>query len=144
MGYFALKKQESEKSSHVFRQRQTDLFHVGADLHRSSKGENLERKRDDRKHAKPAMSHKPGCFKGHNFIDAKKKSQTGKPHRYKAVRCFESRGRVHCCPWSISVSKITGNIALADYYNHRVQLMDSDWNFVGTDRGRESWWRENR
>ena len=83
-------------------------------------------------------------FKGNNLVDANKKSKTGKPHRYKAVRCFESRGRVHCCPWSISVSKITGNIALADYYNHRVQLMDSDWNFVGTDRGRESWWRENR
>ena len=68
--YFALKKQESEKNTHVFRQRETDLFHVGADLHRSSKGENLERERDDRKHAKPAMSHKPGCFKGHNLVDA--------------------------------------------------------------------------
>ena len=99
---------------------------------RPSKGESLEMKRDDRKHAKPAMIHKPGCFKGHNLVDANKKSQTGEPHRYKTVRCFESRGRVHCCPWSISVSKITGNIALADYYNHRVQLMDSDWNFVGT------------
>ena len=68
--YFASKTQENEKNTHVFRQRETDLFHVGADLHRSSKGENLERERDDRKHAKPAMSHKPGCFKALSSAEA--------------------------------------------------------------------------
>lgn len=99
---------------------------------RPPKGENLARKRDDPKHVKPATRCKPECFKIHNLPDANKKMQTGKPHRYKSVRSFESRGRGLCSPWSISVSKITGNIALADYYNHRVQLLDSEWNFLGT------------
>ena len=52
-----------------------------------------------------------------------------KPHQYHAVRSFGSlgkeQGQFHF-PCDIAISEKSGNIAVADYFNKRVQLFNSD------------------
>ena len=52
-----------------------------------------------------------------------------KPHQYHAVRSFGSRGKAQGqfhCPLDIAINAESGNIAVADTYNKRVQLFSSD------------------
>ena len=52
-----------------------------------------------------------------------------KPHQYHAVRSFGSGGKVQGqfdCPFGIAISDKTGNIAVADTFNNRVQLFNSN------------------
>ena len=56
-----------------------------------------------------------------------------KPHQYLAVRSFGSRGKApeqFNFPCNIAISAKTGNIAVADGYNKRVQLFSSDGNYL--------------
>ena len=56
-----------------------------------------------------------------------------KPHQYLAVRSFGSRGRAQGqfnFPRNIAVSAKTGNIAVVDVFNKRVQLFSSDGNYL--------------
>ena len=62
------------------------------------------------------------------------------PHQYKALHSFGSRGKGRGefdGPCSIAVSERTGNIAVADFNNKRVQLFDSEWKYLRTigDKG---------
>ena len=55
------------------------------------------------------------------------------PHQYKALHSFGSRGKGRGqfdWPISIAVNERTENIAIADYNNKRVQLFDSEWNYL--------------
>ena len=52
------------------------------------------------------------------------------PHRYKVVlSCGPYR---NYSPWSITKNERTGNIAVADYFNRRIQLFDERWNYLRT------------
>ena len=56
-----------------------------------------------------------------------------KPHQYHAVRSFGSLGKAQGqfdSPRNIAISAKTGNIAVADGYNKRVQLFSSDGNYL--------------
>ncbi len=61
--------------------------------------------------------------------------QTADPHQYKVFFTFGSHGKGReefDCPCSIAVSERTGNIAVADYSNKRVQMFDCDWKYLTT------------
>jgi len=58
-----------------------------------------------------------------------------KPHQYHAVRSFGSRGKAQGQfegPFDIAISDKTGNIAVADLNNKRVQLFNSDGIYLKT------------
>ncbi|XP_020602573.1 E3 ubiquitin-protein ligase NHLRC1-like [Orbicella faveolata] len=56
-----------------------------------------------------------------------------KPHQYHAVRCFGSQGKTpgkFHLPRDIAINPKTGNIAVADAHNKRVQLFSSDGTYL--------------
>ena len=56
-----------------------------------------------------------------------------KPHLYHAVRSFGSCGRANgqfVLPRDIAISDKTGNIAVVDFHNKRVQLFDSEGSYL--------------
>ncbi len=59
------------------------------------------------------------------------------PHCYKVVlsRGLGQQGEF-MCPWGIAKNERTGNIAVADYYNKRIQLFNENWIYLRT-LGRE-------
>ena len=114
----------------------------------SPTGEDEKTEIEDRKDGNYTVRYKPKSI-GLQDITVEFNGQplTGSPwrvqvtgHQYKALHSFGFRGKgpgEFNGPWSIAVSETTGNIAVADYDNKRVQLSDSDLKYLTTigDKG---------
>ena len=118
---------------------------------RSQKGEEEETKIDDCKNGSYVVRYKPKSV-GLRDISVEVNGQplTGSPwriqaigHQYKAIHSFGSHGTEpgqFKGPVSIAVNKRTGKIAIADYFNRRVQLFDRECKYLRTigDKGRDA------
>ena len=91
----------------------------------------------DNKDGKYSVSYTPKCDGHHDvMIEVNGQPLTSspwsvdvKPHQYHAVRSFGSRGKAQGKfhgPFDIAINAESGNIAVADAYNKRVQLFSSD------------------
>ena len=111
-------------------------------------GEDEQIKIEDCKDGNYTVRYKPKSVGLHDItVELNGKPLTGSPwrvqvteHQYKALHSFGSRGKgpgEFYGPYSIAVSERTGNIAIADFANYRVQLFDSVWKYLGTigDKG---------
>ena len=61
-----------------------------------------------------------------------------KPHQYKVVKSRGSRGKREGefeGPYSITKNEKTGDIAVADHFNERVQVFDENWKYLRTIGG---------
>ena len=107
----------------------------------SPTGEDMGKRIKDRKDGSFTVRYKPKRVGVHEIVvEADGKPLTGTPwrvqvtpHRYKVIGCFGSFGRGQGQfkdPFSIAVSKRTGNIAIADLSNNRVQLRDSKCKYL--------------
>ena len=108
---------------------------------RSQKGEEEETKIDDCKNGSYVVRYKPKSV-GLRDISVEVNGQplTGSPwrvqatgHQYKAIHSFGSHGTEpgqFKGPVSIAVNKRTGKIAIADYFNRRVQLFDRECKYL--------------
>ena len=115
---------------------------------RSQKGEEEETKIDDCKNGSYVVRYKPKSVGLHD-ISAEVNGQplTGSPwrvqatdHQYKAIHSFGSHGTEtgqFKGSVSIAVNERTGKIAIADYFNRRVQLFDRECKYLRTigDKG---------
>ena len=110
---------------------------------RLPKGQNEEMKIEDLQNGKYAVRYKPKSVGLHDIdVEVNGKPLTGSPwrvlvtgHQYKALHSFGSPGEgpgEFNRPDSIVVSERTGNIAIADNGNGRVQLFDSAWKYKRT------------
>ena len=110
---------------------------------RSPKGEDEEIKPKHCQNGNYSVCYVPKSIGLHDIIvEVSGKPLTGSPwrvqvtaHHYKAFHSFRSRekGPVEFeGPESIAVSEKTGNIAIADFLNGRVQLFDSKWKYLRT------------
>ena len=116
---------------------------------RSQKGEEEETKIDDCKNGSYVVRYKPKSV-GLRDISVEVNGQplTGSPwrvqatgHQYIAIHSFGSHGTEQFKgPVSIAVNKRTGKIAIADYFNRRVQLFDRECKYLRTigDKGRDA------
>ena len=118
---------------------------------RSQKGQEEETKIDDCKNGSYVVRYKPKSV-GLRDISVEVNGQplTGSPwrvqatgHQYKAIHSFGSHGTEpgqFKGPVSIAVNKRTGKIAIADYFNRRVQLFDRECKYLRTigDNGRDA------
>ena len=118
---------------------------------RSQKGEEEETKIDDCKNGSYVVRYKPKSV-GLRDISVEVNGQplTGSPwrvqatgHQYIAIHSFGSHGTEpgqFKGPGSIAVNKRTGKIAIADYFNRRVQLFDRECKYLRTigDKGRDA------
>ena len=109
----------------------------------SPTGEDEKTEIEDRKDGNYTVCYKPKSIGLHDItVEFNGQPLTGSPwrvqvtgHQYKALRSFGFRGKgpgEFNGPWSIAVSETTGNIAVADYDNKRVQLFDSDLKYLTT------------
>lgn len=110
---------------------------------KSSTGEYKEKNIKNRKDGIYTVYYKPTSVSLHDIsVEVNRKPLTGSPwsvpvtpHLYKFLYSFGSRGKGRGefnGPSSIAVSERTGNIAIADKNNKRVQLFDSKWKFLRT------------
>ncbi|XP_027047457.1 E3 ubiquitin-protein ligase TRIM71-like [Pocillopora damicornis] len=118
---------------------------------RSQKEEEEETKIDDCKNGSYVVRYKPKSV-GLRDISVEVNGQplTGSPwrvqatgHQYIAIHSFGSHGTEpgqFKGPGSIAVNKRTGKIAIADYFNRRVQLFDRECKYLRTigDKGRDA------
>ena len=118
---------------------------------RSQKEEEEETKIDDCKNGSYVVRYKPKSV-GLRDISVEVNGQplTGSPwrvqatgHQYIAIHSFGSHGTEpgqFKGPVSIAVNKRTGKIAIADYFNRRVQLFDRECKYLRTigDKGRDA------
>ena len=116
---------------------------------RSQKEEEEETKIDDCKNGSYVVRYKPKSV-GLRDISVEVNGQplTGSPwrvqatgHQYIAIHSFGSHGTEQFKgPVSIAVNKRTGKIAIADYFNRRVQLFDRECKYLRTigDNGRDA------
>ena len=116
---------------------------------RSPTGEDEETEIEDCKDGNYTVRYKPKSVGLHDItVEVNGKPLTGSPwsvlvtglHQYKALHSFGSRGKgpgEFNVPYSIAVSETTGNIAVSDYDNKRVQLFDSELKYLTTigDKG---------
>ena len=115
---------------------------------RSPTGEDEKTEIEDCKDGNYTVRYKPKSVGLHDItVEVNGKPLTGSPwsvqvtgHQYKALHSFGSPGKGQgefYGPWSIAVSETTGNIAVADYDNKRVQLFDSELKYLTTigDKG---------
>ena len=115
---------------------------------RSQKGEEEETKIDDCKNGNHVVRYKPKSFGLRDIcVEVNGQPLTGSPwrvqatgHQYKAIHSFGSHGTEpgqFKGPVSIAVNKRTGKIAIADYFNRRVQLFDRECKYLKTigDKG---------
>ena len=111
-------------------------------------GEDGQIKIEDCKDGNYTVRYKPKSVGLHDItVEVNGKPLTGSPwrvqvteHQYKALHSFGLRGKgtgEFIGPWSIAVSERTGNIAVAECLNNRVQLFDSVWKCLRTigDKG---------
>ena len=110
---------------------------------RSQKGEEEETKIDDCKNGNHVVRYKPKSFGLRDIcVEVNGQPLTGSPwrvqatgHQYKAIHSFGSHGTEpgqFKGPVSIAVNKRTGKIAIADYFNRRVQLFDRECKYLRT------------
>ena len=111
---------------------------------RSPTGEDDKMKIEDCKDGNYTVRYKPKSVGLHDItVEVNGKPMTGSHwsvqvtgHQYKALPLFGLRGEGRPgefnVPHSIAVSEKTGNIAIADYDNNRVQLFDSELKYLGT------------
>ena len=110
---------------------------------RSPTGEDEKTEIEDCKDGNYTVRYKPKSVGLHDItVELNGKPLTGSPwsvqvtgHQYKALHSFGSRGKgpgEFVRPQSIAVSETTGNIAVADYDNKRVQLFDSKLKYLTT------------
>ena len=108
---------------------------------RSPKGEDGEIKPKHYQNGHYTVRYEPKSIGLHEIVvEVNGKPLTGSPwrvqvtaHQYKTLRSFGSHGKgpaEFVGPGSIAVSERTGNIAIADYVNKRVQLFDSKWKYL--------------
>ena len=108
---------------------------------RSPKGEDGEIKPKHYQNGHYTVRYEPKSIGLHEIVvEVNGKPLTGSPwrvqvtaHQYKTLRSFGLRGRgpaEFVGPGSIAVSERTGNIAIADVVNKRVQLFDSKWKYL--------------
>ena len=115
---------------------------------RSPTGEFEKKEIEDYKDGNYTVRYKPKSVGLHDItVELNGQPLTGSPwsvqvtgHQYKALHSFGSRGKEtgeFNRPWSIAVNERTGNIAVADYENKRVQLFDSESKYLTTigDKG---------
>ena len=106
-------------------------------------GKDEQTKIEDYKDGIYTVRYKPKSVGLHDItVEVNGKPLTGSPwrvqvteHQYKALHSFGSPGKgpgEFNGPWSIAVSERTGNVALADFLNNRVQLFDSVWKYLRT------------
>ena len=118
---------------------------------RSQKGEEEETKINDCKNGTYVVRYKPKSVGLRDiYVEVNGQPLTGSPwrvqaigHQYKAIRSFGSRGTgpgQFKRPGSIAVNKRNGKIAIADYFNRRVQLFDRECKYLRTigDKGRDA------
>lgn len=109
----------------------------------SPTGENYVKNIENGKDGTYTVSYKPNSVGLHDIVvEVNGKPLTGSPwnievtaHQYKVLRTFGSNGTGRGefdGPCSIAVSERTGNIAIADKGNKRVQLFDSGWKHLRT------------
>ena len=111
-------------------------------------GKDEQTKIEDYKDGNYTVRYKPKSVGLHDItVEVNGKPLTGSPwrvhvtgHQYKALHSFGSPGKgpgEFNGPYSIAVSERTGNIAVADCFNNRVQLFDSVWKYLRTigDKG---------
>ena len=111
-------------------------------------GKDEEKKIEDCKDGNYTVRYKPQSVGLHDItVELNGKPLTGSPwrvqvtgHQYKVLHSFGSRGKRPVefnVAYSIAVSEKTGNIAVADYDNKRVQLFDSELKYLTTigDKG---------
>ena len=116
---------------------------------RSPNGEDEEIKPKHCQNGNYTLRYEPKSIGLHDIVvEVNGKALTGSPwrvqvtdHRYKALHSFGSREKgpaEFAGPGSIAVSERTGNIAIVDALNKRVQLFDSKWKYLRTigDKGR--------
>ena len=110
---------------------------------RSPTGEDEKTEIEDCKDGNYTARYKPKSVGLHDItVEVNGKPLTGSPwrvqvtgHQYKALHSFGSRGKgpgEFNGPSHIAVSETTGNIAVADYDNKRVQLFDSKLKYLTT------------
>ena len=117
----------------------------------SQKGEEEETKIDDCKNGTYVARYKPKSVGLHDIsVEVNGQPLTGSPWRvqatdrqYKAIHSFGSHGTEtgqFKGSVSIAVNKRTGKIAIADYFNRRVQLFDRECKYLRTigDKGLDS------
>ena len=104
---------------------------------RTPSGQDLHTGIKDREDGKYSITYTPDCD-GHHDVVIEVNSQPltscpwsvhVKPHQYRAVSSFGSRGTARGkfgFPCDIAINKKTGQIAVADSSNERVQLFSSD------------------
>ena len=104
---------------------------------RSPSQQDLNTNIADNEDGKYSVTYTPECD-GHHDVEIDVNGQPltcgpwsvyVKPHQYRAVRSFGSRGKAHGqfeFPCDIAINAKTGNIAVADFDNKRVQLFSSD------------------
>ena len=108
---------------------------------RSPKGEDGEIKPKHYQNGHYTVRYEPKSIGLHEIVvEVNGKPLTGSPwrvqvtaHQYKTLRSFGSYGKgpaEFIRPGSIAVSERTGNIAIADFGNKRVQLFDSKWKYL--------------
>ena len=108
---------------------------------RNPSEQELDTKNDDNEDGKYSVTYTPDCHGHHDvMIEGNGQPLTSspwsvhvKPHQYHAVRSFGSRGTARGKfdrPRDIAISDKTGNIAVADANNNRVQLLRSDGTFL--------------
>ena len=113
-------------------------------------GDDLERKIEDRNDGKYVVRYTPKTIGVHDVVvEVNGIPLIGSPwrvqvmtHQYKATSCFnglcgQTQGLKFHYPYCITVSERTGNIAIADNGNRRVQLFNSEWKHLRTigDKG---------
>jgi len=103
----------------------------------ASSEEDLDTNIADNGDGKYSVTYTPECDRHHEVvIEVNGQPLTSspwsvhvKPHQYHAVRFFGSRGKAQgqfYCPRDIAINAKTGNIAVVDFNNNRVQLFNSD------------------
>ena len=106
-------------------------------------GKEEQIKIEDCKDGNYTVRYKPKSVGLHDItVEVNGKPLTGSPwsaqvtgHQYKALHSFGSPGKgtgEFNRPWSIAVSERTGNIAIADLGDDRVQLFDSELKYLRT------------
>ena len=109
----------------------------------SPTGEDIEKDIEDCTDGIYVVRCKPRSVGLHDIaVEVNEKPLTGSPwsvrvtpHQYKALHSFGSSGKGRGefdSPRSIAVSERTGNIAVADEDNKRVQLFDCEWKYLRT------------
>ena len=106
-------------------------------------GEKLNNEITHRKDGEYRVTYTPDCVGTHNVvIEVNGQPLTGSPwslhvspHHYRPLFSFGSRGKGQeqfSCPCDIAVDENTRNIAVADRYNRRVQLFNSEGKYLNT------------